>query len=251
MTIRYAAVYNSKGVVLVDSSAVGNCAVVSIMIMEKIKARQKSSREQKTYYQSASPSHKNVYSIQYDFEHCYHILRDDKSSTHFLCMTTGGTLSVPLRVVYGFLEALQHTFSAKFDAKTIASTTTAYSLRSAFQFELESAMHTYNTNPPSQQSESTRALLEKIDKAKDAVSVNISELLERGEKVELLLDKSEALEVEARVFKKTATEAERRLYNQKMVWAASIATAVLLVVLLLTVSACGIDFSYCRKSSSN
>ncbi|GMI14882.1 hypothetical protein TrVE_jg6031 [Triparma verrucosa] len=155
-------------------------------------------------------------------------MRDNNIS--FLCLTTGGTLVVPLRVVYGFLEALHKTFSTKFNVSKMETATTAYCLRSAFSADLESAIHRWNTNPPSQQSEGTQALMRKIEKAKDAVSLNISELLERGEKVELLLDASIALEEEAQVFKKSGNTLENALYQKNMKMTA-IAAAVVVVVI--------------------
>jgi hypothetical protein len=76
--------------------------------------------------------------------------------------------------------------------------------------------------------------MRKIEKSKDAVSLNISELLERGEKVELLLETTIALEEEAQVFKKTHTRAlKNALYQKNMKMTAFAATVVVVVVVVV------------------
>ena len=147
MTISYVSITNSNGCVLVDSSnSSHNCAVVGLLLLEKIQARFETSGEaEKKYcrtpqnsYQApdwiAWSSRMNMQSINYDHNHTYHVMRDNNIS--FLCLTTGGTLVVPLRVVYGFLEALHKTFSTKFNVSKMETATTAYCLRSAFSADL-------------------------------------------------------------------------------------------------------------------
>ena len=77
---------------------------------------------------------------------------------------------------------------------------------------------------------------------------NIEAVVDRGEHLELLVDKSESLGSQASQFQKQSTGLRRAMWlqNTKMVF--MLALVVLFVLLMVLFSVCGWTFSKCRAS---
>ena len=84
-----------------------------------------------------------------------------------------------------------------------------------------------------------------IDETKNVMLHNIDQIISRGEKLELLIDKSQNLSTHSYTFKKRAKKLRRRM------WCKSIGMTVFLILFIIAIIyvmlsfVCGFDFSKC------
>jgi vesicle-associated membrane protein 7 len=76
-------------------------------------------------------------------------------------------------------------------------------------------MHTYNTAPPND--ELSRAQSE-LNQVKDIMVQNVEQILSRGERIELLVDKTDTMASQATAFRRGARSVRRQMWwkNQKI-----------------------------------
>ena len=99
-------------------------------------------------------------------------------------------------------------------------------------------MHTYNTNPPTD--EITRAQTE-LNQVKDIMVHNVEQILSRGERIELLVDKTDNLSGQAWAFRRGARDVRRReFWRNKRIVALGVfvgllgkSPSVLMIIILL------------------
>jgi vesicle-associated membrane protein 7 len=70
-------------------------------------------------------------------------------------------------------------------------------------------MHTYNTAPPAD--EITRAQTE-LNQVKDIMVQNVEQILSRGERIELLVDKTDIMAGQATAFRRGARSVRREMW---------------------------------------
>jgi vesicle-associated membrane protein 7 len=75
-------------------------------------------------------------------------------------------------------------------------------------------------------------------------------ILERGEKLELLVDKTDQLQSQAFQFQKTSRKLKEAMWWRKAKMYAMVAFAFLFVVWVISAFACGIDYSKCASSDN-
>ncbi|KAJ8606974.1 hypothetical protein CTAYLR_009278 [Chrysophaeum taylorii] len=85
----------------------------------------------------------------------------------------------------------------------------------------------------------------KIDNTKDELVVAIENILERGEKIELLVDKTDQLTESAIRFQRTATNLKVNFYWKRLKVYLFVFFILALVAFFISVMACGITFSNC------
>lgn len=85
-----------------------------------------------------------------------------------------------------------------------------YALQGTFGPVIAASMHTYNTAPPSD--ELTRAQNE-LNQVKDIMVQNVEQILSRGERIDLLVNKTDVMAGQATAFRRGA-----RAVRQKMWW---------------------------------
>mmetsp|Transcript_16661 Transcript_16661/g.43168 ORF Transcript_16661/g.43168 Transcript_16661/m.43168 type:complete len:260 (+) Transcript_16661:1-780(+) len=86
-----------------------------------------------------------------------------------------------------------------------------------------------------------------IDEVKEVMVANIERVLERGEKIELLVDKTDNLNQQAFRFKKQSTYLRRALWWKNCKLAMLIFAVVSAIVLFIVMSACGVTFHKCTS----
>ena len=72
-------------------------------------------------------------------------------------------------------------------------------------------------------------------------------VLERGEKLELLVDKTEQLQSSADTFKFTSNKLKNAMFWKTVKFYAMIAFVVALVIIIISMIACGADYSQCKS----
>ena len=87
---------------------------------------------------------------------------------------------------------------------------------------------------------------DEIGEVTDMMRANIEAVVDRGEHLELLVDKSDALASQASQFQKQSVGLRRAMWWQNMKMVFALAFVVLFVLLMVLFSVCGWTFSKCR-----
>jgi vesicle-associated membrane protein 7 len=155
---------------------------------------------------------------------------------------------------FAYLDHVQKEFTRMYKPGRI-SRANAYSLDGAFKPTMRSAMHHYNVNHDKiARDDGVRALLARVDDMKSVMGRNINLLMERGEKFDYLVQKSDALVEDAQVFKKRARimdhKRKRKICMTQAVCGCFIFIMILTLVLAATVGICGVGLQYCRAKAA-
>ena len=116
------------------------------------------------------------------------------------------------------------------------ATATEGTLNSSFGKQLKTMME-HATQFPGEYSKVANVSA-KVDAVKATMTENIGRMLDRGEKLELLTDKTENLMSEADRFQKTGKQLRRQFWWQNMKMKLVIAAAVLLLALVIFLMVC-------------
>lgn len=96
---------------------------------------------------------------------------------------------------------------------------------------------TYNTAPPA---DSLTAARREIDNVKDIMTENIERVLERGERIDLLVDKTDRLGGSARDFRVRSKGLRRRMWWKNVRLMALLAVVVVFLLYLFVGFGCGL-----------
>ena len=114
------------------------------------------------------------------------------------------------RMPFTFLAELQQKFTAYPAASSSSmSDTPAHSLQGSFGPVIAQLVTQYNTNPPTD--ELTRAQTE-LAQVKDIMVQNVEQILSRGERIELLVDKTDTMASQATAFRRGARQVRRSMW---------------------------------------
>ena len=92
------------------------------------------------------------------------------------------------------------------------------------------------------------AVQAKLNATKSVMTDSIEKVLERGEKIELLVDKTDRLNQQAFKFEKTSKQLRDQMFWRKVKTYLMIAFAVALTIFIITLAACGgFRFKKCRN----
>ena len=223
MTIVYALVARQRAVLAEATTSSGNFPTVTRVLLGKI--------------DSTSDCRM---SYVYD-EHVFHYIVDNGIT--FLCMATEDQKR---RVTFDFLEDVKQTWRASYTA--VESTALAFSLNDEFKSELQSKMNYYSNEPDSDQ---IAKVNQRISDVKDVMVENIDKVLENREKIELLVDKTDGLTVQAFKFEKQS----RNLKND--LWCRGVRNKIIMGIVIVMILAftmmmiCGYTFSRCGAPPSS
>jgi vesicle-associated membrane protein 7 len=197
----------------------GNFSVVSRVLLKKI---------------DASSSH----SLSYVYDkYVFHYMVDDGLT--YLCMTDN---DFPRQQAFKFLKDVQQRFVATYGER--AKTAIAFAFNADFQKVLQSQMQSFNRSHDSQSSKMER-VEDEINQVKGVMIENIDKVLQRGEKIELLVDKTEQLNEHAFVFHKGSRDLRRQLWWKNVKLMLLIALIVLVIIYVIAAAACGPKLNNC------
>ena len=86
----------------------------------------------------------------------------------------------------------------------------------------------------------------KLDEIQDVMYENVSNLVERQEKLEVLVDKTDDLKTTSFQFQQNSKNLRRKLFLKKVKWYLFITFIVLLIMWIFSIIICGIDYSFCK-----
>lgn len=146
------------------------------------------------------------------------------------------------RVTFAFLEDIKSQWRQKYGS--VEQTVLAFSLNEAFSVVLNQKIDQYNTNP--QAADNISKVQAQIDGVKDVMVQNIDLVLQRGEKIELMVDKTERLNQQAVKFEKSSRNLKRTMWYRKCRNYFILAFFIVVVLVIVLFAVCGFDMGKCE-----
>jgi len=147
------------------------------------------------------------------------------------------------RMPFAFLNDLKSKFTALPSSSTAGS-----SPQPSFSPTIAALMHTYNTTPPTD--ELTRAQTE-LNQVKDIMVQNVEQILSRGERIELLVDKTDTMAGQATAFRRGARSVRRRMWWRNSKILALCIFVALVFVWIFVAQFCGAGLNQCGNKSKS
>jgi len=129
------------------------------------------------------------------------------------------------RIPFAFLEDIKNRFRATYGDR--GKTAIAYGMNTDFSRVLQNQMDYYSNNPGADRINRVKG---EIDEVKSVMVHNIEKVLERGERIELLVDKTENLNQNAFKFKKASTQLKRSM------WWKNVKMLIILIVVIAAIA---------------
>ena len=222
MTILYSLVARGKTVLSEFTFTSGNFPTITRLLLAKLDC----GRDGKVSY-------------VYD-QYVFHYLCDD--GILYLCMCDDDQ-SQKRRIPFAFLEDIKSRFlDAHGDER---HTAIAFAMNHEFSRVLRRQMDVFN-GPMATESQFSD-MRGKLDDVKDVMVKNIEMVLERGEKLELLVDKTDRLNATAFTFERSSRRLKEQMFWKKVKLYLTFLSLAGFVVFILVWIACGVSFDKCRK----
>ncbi|PSC71039.1 vesicle-associated membrane 714 isoform A [Micractinium conductrix] len=202
-------------VVLAEHSAVsGNSSVVAVGLLQKV------------------PPDEGFRASWAAGQHIFHLLV--ASGLTYLCMAeqTLGT-----RLPFAFLSDIRQAFEARYGA--VAGGAVAYEMSTEFAPVLRDRMHYFSTDP---RADTLTRVRGEVSELKNVMVDNIEKVLGRGERLELLVEKTDTLGQQAFAFKRQARVMRRQMWWQNARMTVLVAGLVLLAAYILVCIICSPTF---------
>ncbi|CAO3678141.1 unnamed protein product [Rhizopus stolonifer] len=149
------------------------------------------------------------------------------------------------RIPFGFLQDLKDKFLSTF-GKSRALDAPPYGLNE-FSGVIRKQMEYFSTNPNADRLKQVHGEIEQV---KDVMVHNIERVLERGERIDLLMDKTDNLNRLGSAFKKRSTQLKRTMWWKNTKIVVLIVIVCFVLAYFVTASVCGFPaFDSCRASS--
>ncbi|EDV21529.1 Vesicle-associated membrane protein 7 [Trichoplax sp. H2] len=219
MTILFSLVARGSTVLAHYASCSGNFTQVSDQILAKL------------------PSNDSKLTYSHD-DYLFHYIQEN--SIVYLCITDK---DFERSIAFQFLTDIKRRFLGLY--RTVAQTAVPYSLNSEFSIILSSEMSRHSEGLSD--NNKINKVSEDLDELKGIMVRNIESIATRGEKLDLLVDKTEDLEQTSLTFKKSSKKLSRAMCMKNAKCTIFLVVIVLLVIFFIFVGACG-GFSFpCTK----
>jgi len=136
------------------------------------------------------------------------------------------------QMAFAFLDDVREQFDAVVTAKPREAA--PYLFEEDMETPLANLVKVFNAPP-----DKVAAIRAQLKGVKSVLTQNIDELCERGERLQLLMDKTDSLEANSITFRTGATQLSRRMWWQNMRWWAVVAVVAVVVLYLVVAAACG------------
>ncbi|KAL6564014.1 hypothetical protein OROHE_005254 [Orobanche hederae] len=144
--------------------------------------------------------------------------------------------SVGRQIPIAFLERVKEDFTKKYGGGK-AATAVAKSLNKEFGPKLKEQMQ-YCVDHPDEISKLAKVKAQ-VSEVKGVMMENIEKVLDRGEKIELLVDKTESLHSQAQDFRTQGTKMRRKMWLQNMKIKLIVLGIIIALILIIVLSVCG------------
>ncbi|URD78830.1 vesicle-associated membrane protein [Musa troglodytarum] len=220
MAILYAVVARGTVVLAEFAAVTGNVGAIARRILEKL-----------------SPDSDSRLCFSQD-RYIFHVLRSDGIT--FLCMANE---TFGRRVPFLYLEDIHMRFMKNYGR--VAHSALAYAMNDEFSRVLHQQMEFFSSNPSADTLNRVRGEVSEIH---TIMVDNIDKILDRGDRISLLVDKTATMQDSAFHFRKQSRQLRRALWmkNAKLLAVLTVAIALLLYVII---AACcgGVTLPSCRS----
>ncbi|KAF3653163.1 hypothetical protein BC332_31228 [Capsicum chinense] len=175
------------------------------------------------------PPSSNKFSYNCD-DHTFNFLSDN-GFTYCVVATESSGREIPL----AFLDRVKDDFSKKYGGGK-AATAGPKSLNKEFGSKLKEHMK-YCCEHPEEISKLSKVKAQ-VSEVKGVMMENIEKVLDRGEKIELLVDKTDNLRSQAQDFRQQGTKIRRKLWYENMKIKLVVAAIILVLILIIILSVC-------------
>lgn len=225
MAIIYALISRQQTVLAENTSttATGNFPTVTRVLLEKIPQQD----EKMTLVH-------DDYVFHYIVENgiCYMCMSDEKNKH---------------RIPFAFLEDIKDRFLRQFGLEG-AQQAIAFAMNEDFKGSIADRMEYFNSDEADRAIDNIGTVKSQIDEVKDNMVQNIERVLERGERIELLVDRTDALTQQAFRFESTSHSLRRHMYWRQMKCRIIMALVVVVALYFASISICGFRFQHCKAS---
>ncbi|KAG6433107.1 hypothetical protein SASPL_104714 [Salvia splendens] len=219
MAILYGVVARGTTVLAEFSAVTGNTGAVVRRILEKL---------------SETDSAESRLCFSQD-RYIFHILRSDGIT--FLCMAND---TFGRRIPFSYLEDIHMRFMKNYGR--VAPYAPAYAMNDEFSRVLHQQMEFFSSNPSADTLNRVRAEVRTI------TVDNIEKILERGDKIELLVDKTATMQDSAFHFRKQSKRLRRALWMKNAKLLALLTCLIVILLYFIIAVACGgITLPSCRS----
>ncbi|TQD80062.1 hypothetical protein C1H46_034394 [Malus baccata] len=143
--------------------------------------------------------------------------------------------AVGRQVPIAFLERIKEDFTGRYGGGK-AATAVANSLNKEFGSKLKEHMQ-YCVDHPEEISKLAKVKAQ-VSEVKGVMMENIEKVLDRGEKIELLVDKTENLRSQAQDFRQQGTQMRRKMWLQNMKVKLIVLGILIALILIIVLSVC-------------
>mmetsp|Transcript_44175 Transcript_44175/g.86983 ORF Transcript_44175/g.86983 Transcript_44175/m.86983 type:complete len:260 (-) Transcript_44175:164-943(-) len=179
------------------------------------------------------PQEDKRHTFEFDREFLFVCIVED--GICFLCLCQQ---DAELRRVFGFLEDVKRLFMKQFRAE--AYTAHTFALNSVFAPVLEDRLNYYNTDPEAMYQVDKIGAVQKNAQANiGQMQDNIDLVLERGEKIDLLVEKTEALDGQSFKFERSAKAVKYKMLWKRIKFTMFCIFALVVIVYIIMMFACG------------
>lgn len=165
-------------------------------------------------------------------QHVFHVL--SAAGLTYLCMADQ---ALGKRLPFSFLADVSQLFQGRYAA--VASGAVAYEMNTEFAPVLRDRMHFFNTDP---RADTLGRVRGEVVELKNVMVDNIEKVLGRGERLEVLVQKTDSLGQQAFAFKRQARVLRRHMWWQNARMALIIGALVLLAAYILVCIICSPTF---------
>jgi len=148
----------------------------------------------------------------------------------YLCMSDEEFSRV---AAFEFLAEIQQSFTSKFGQR--AKVAIAFAYNADFGPVLQRTMKKFNSS----NNDPVAKIREEVDQVKNVMIQNIDKVLDRRERVELLVDKTDELQNTAITFKKSSKNLRRAMWWKNVKFIILICIFVIAIIYIIVASACG------------
>lgn len=167
----------------------------------------------------------------------------DQGYTFIVVTDEASGRTVPMAV----LDRIKAEFGTKYLEK--GRVAKEFGLNGSFGKKLKEVME-HATQFPEEYSK-VASVQKKVDEVKNIMSENIEKVLERGEKLDLLVDKTDNLMFEADRFQKSGRQLRRKFWWQNMKMKLVMGLVIILVIVIAVLMFCFTGSARCKSSSSS
>nr|AVR48491.1 synaptobrevin-like 3 [Lens culinaris subsp. odemensis] len=143
--------------------------------------------------------------------------------------------SVGRQIPIAFLERIKDDFNKRYGGGR-AATATAKSLNKEFGPKLKEHMQ-YCVDHPEEVSKLAKVKAQ-VSEVKGVMMENIDKVIDRGEKMEVLVDKTENLRSQAQDFRQQGTQLRRKMWYQNMKIKLIVLAIIIALILIIVLSVC-------------